>query len=107
MLVFFAAGMIGFDIGRRLIVSRRIGVNRMFYVAIFLYILAWVFAQPNRTFKLGTYREWAEGNSQWFWQDPRFLWAMGISGVSFVACLLWTVLQAIREGQHLDTKKPC
>jgi len=104
MVAFFAAGMVGFDIGRRLIAAGRIGVNRMFYVGILLYMLGWVFAQPARTFKLGTYREWAEGNAPWFWQDPRFLWAMGLSAVVFSAALLWTVVSVVREGQHLDRK---
>ena len=104
MVAFFAAGILGFDIGRRLIAAGRIGVNRMFYVGILLYMLVWVFSQPARTFKLGTYREWAEGNAPWFWQDSRFLWAMGLSAVVFSAALLWTVVSVVREGQHLDRK---
>src|SRR3954447_2095571 len=50
-VLFFAAGMGGFEIGRRLIAAGRIGLNRVLYVGILLYILVWVFAQPSRTFK--------------------------------------------------------
>ena len=50
-----------------MIQNDRCGANRAVYLGILIYSGIWIFAQPGRTFRLGTYADWVADGSPWFW----------------------------------------
>jgi hypothetical protein len=89
MVVFFAAVNLGFLLGNRLVTQGRLWTNRVVYLAIGVYSLIWILAQPGRTLKLGTYAEWKAGTAPWFYEDSYFF------AVVAFTIILWAVVMAI------------
>ena len=66
----------------------------------------WIFAQLNRTAKLGTWQQWHANpdSTPWFYQDQTFLImligtiAVWAGGMAVLAIRLWN------EGKHVDQK---
>src|SRR5689334_4685563 len=54
LIVFFAAGNAGFYLGANVVRKGRLWTNRAIYLGILLYSALWIFAQFNRTARLGT-----------------------------------------------------
>jgi hypothetical protein len=102
VIVFWLSAFLGFYIGSRLVIEGRLWANRIIYLGILLFTFIWIFAQPGRTMRLGTYTEWKAVTAPWFFESGTFLfmfilvmiiWA---TGIVFFATRLW------RMGNHLD-----
>jgi hypothetical protein len=104
LVVFFAAANGGFLLGSRLVRAGRLTANRIVYLGILAYSAIWIFAQVNRTFKLGTYRDWVEGRAPWFYEDRTFLFMLVFTLVVFGGGLLAFFVSLRREGRHLDVR---
>jgi len=102
VLLFFAAGNLGFILSSSLVAHGHIWLNRLVYLGIGIYVAIWTFSQPYRTFRLGTYVEWVEGQAPWFWQDRTFVRMSILSGVVWLGGILITAVSLWREGNHLD-----
>ena len=102
IVIFFAAGNAGFLLGRSLVARGYIWRNRFVYLGIGVYVAIWTFAQTDRTFRLGTYQQWAEGQAPWFWQDPTFVRMTILSGAVWLVGILVTTVNLWRQGSHLD-----
>jgi hypothetical protein len=104
LVVFFAAANLGFLAGYRLVRAGRLWANRAIYLGVLAYSGIWIFAQTGRTFKLGTYSDWAAGRAPWFYEDSKFLFMLVLTlGVWGVALLIFA-LRLRAEGKHLDTR---
>jgi hypothetical protein len=101
LVIFFAAGNAGFLLGHHLVTSGKIVANRVVYVALFIYSAAWIFAQTDSTFRLGTFAQWQAGNAPWFYEDPTFLAMLIISLLIWGIALAIFLLRLIKEGKGL------
>jgi hypothetical protein len=105
LIIFFAAANAGFLLGHRLVTTENLKVNRIVYIGLFIFSAAWIFGQIGRTFRLGTYSQWENGNAPWFYEDPTFL------AMLIITLLIWGIALAIflvslsREGKRLETEK--
>ena len=72
--------------------------NRIVYLAIAVFSLIWVFGQTGRTFKVGTYAQFAAGNAQMFWENRTFLTAFIVVMVVWIAGVIGFFLNLWREG---------
>lgn len=106
LLVFFGAANLGFILGARLVVAHRPWANRALYLGTLAYSGVWIFAQYQRTFKLGSYREWAEGRAPWFWEDLTFVAMLAFTLVVWGVALVAFCLSLYNEGKHLDRQHP-
>lgn len=104
MVLFFGMANLGFLLGAWLVRKGRLGINRAVYLAVLTYAGLWVFAQYNRTAKLGTYSEYHANptGTPWFYQDPTFLTMFIISMVAWAVPLALFALRLRNEGKHLD-----
>ncbi|HZT34246.1 MAG TPA: hypothetical protein VFA33_30420 [Bryobacteraceae bacterium] len=102
LVVFFGAANLGFLLGYALVKRGRLWTNRAIYLGILVYSGVWIFAQVERTFRLGTYREWQAGVAPWFYEDRTFLtmliFTLAVWGIALAAF----ALQLRNEGRHLD-----
>ena len=73
LVVFFASGNLGFLLGAVLVKRGFHHANRGVYLGILGYCAFWIFGQVDRTFRLGTYREWRAGTAPWFYEDLVFV----------------------------------
>src|SRR5205823_1253879 len=104
LVVFFGAAILGFLLGASLVRKGRLGTNRVVYLGIVAYAGIWIFAQLNRTAKLGTWKQWHDNpdSTPWFYQDQTFLIALigtivvWAGGMAVLALRLWN------EGKHID-----
>jgi hypothetical protein len=103
LIVFFLAANGGFLLGNWLVRSGRLLINRIVYILIFVYSGIWIFSQPGRTFRLGTYEEWRAGTAPWFYQDLTFLVMLILTLVIWGVALVLYVRKLRQEGMHLDT----
>jgi hypothetical protein len=102
LVVFFGMGALGFLLGHRLVVTGRELVNRLVWIGVLVFSAIWIFAQPHRTFRVGTYSEWAAGKAPLFYQDRLFLVMLIFALVVWAVGLAWTAFVLRRDGQHLD-----
>lgn len=102
IVIFFLAANGGFLLGNRLVKSGRVGTNRAVYLGILAYSGIWIFGQRERTFRLGTYTEWANGEAPWFYEDRTFLYVLIFTLVVWAIPLLIYFRALRREGKHLD-----
>lgn len=110
MCIFFAAANSGFLLGKWLVSGgrddrenrRRILANRAVYLGVLLYSGVWIFAQTQRTFRLGNQTQFEQGTAPWFYQDPTFLRMLALTVVVWAAGLAIFYLSLWREGKHLD-----
>jgi hypothetical protein len=102
IVIFFGAANLGFLLGRGLVLRRRVAANRIVYLGIGAYSLAWIFAQTDHTFRLGTYAEWKAGAAPWFYEDRTFLFMLIFTLVVWAIGLVAFALSLWRDGQHLD-----
>ena len=95
IVIFFLAAIFGFKSGTCLVRKGRVWTNRLVYLGIGLFSGIWIFAQPQSTFKLGSYEEWKNGTAPWFYEDKVFLfmfifsilvWAMALALFLFKLC---------------------
>jgi uncharacterized membrane protein len=102
IVVFFACANAGFLLGKALVAGGKLVANRLVYMGIGVYALAWVFGQTSRTFHLGNHSDWQQGIRPYFYQDRTFLgmfiftmvvWLVGLAAFSF---------SLLQEGKHLD-----
>jgi hypothetical protein len=103
MVVFFLAANGGFLLGNWLVQKGHIVANRIVYILIFMYSAVWIFAQPGRTFRLGSYAEWQAGTAAWFYQDFVFLAMLAVTLIVWGVGLVVYVQKLRRGGMHLDT----
>ena len=103
MVVFFLAANGGFLLGASLVKKGRVQLNRIVYIALFAYVAVWIFAQPGRTFRLGSYAEWNAGSAPWFYQDPKFIVMLFASIIIWGVALIVFVRRLQEAGKHLDT----
>lgn len=103
MVVFFLAANGGFLLGNWLIRNGRLVINRVVYILIFVYSGVWIFVQPGRTFRLGSYAEWTAGTAPWFYQDSVFLVMLILTLVIWGVALVVYIRRLRQEGMHLDT----
>lgn len=102
LVVFFAAGNLGFLLGRALVRAGRLGTNRIVYLAIVAYSAIWIFGQTRRTFYLGSYEQWQTGNAPLFYEDRTFLTMLIFTLVVWVIGLIGFSVSLLREGRHID-----
>ena len=76
LLVFFAAGNLGFWMGNCLVKSGRLKANRAIYIGILIFSAIWILSQTGRTLRVGTYSEWSQGKAVWFYQDHMFFFML-------------------------------
>jgi hypothetical protein len=105
LVVFFAAGNMGFFLGSRLIAARHATANRMMYGAIAIFSLIWVFGQTGRTFKVGTYSQFNAGQAQMFWENSAFLTAFIVVMVVWSAGVIGFFLNLQRDGLRLGESR--
>jgi hypothetical protein len=105
LVVFFAAANLGFVLGAWLVRRGSDMLNRVVYLGIVAYSAIWIFAQVNRTFRLGTRREWLAGTAPWFYEDRTFLLMLIFTLVVWVIGLAVFAMQLRREGKHLDVAR--
>jgi hypothetical protein len=106
LLLFFLAAVGGFLLGHHLVKRGRLWANRAVYLAILAYSGIWIFAQIDHSFRLGTYTEWSEGRSPWFYEDRTFLFMLVLTLVVWGGALAVYFLRLRREGKHLDPLFP-
>ena len=119
MVIFFLAANGGFWLGGRLIQNDRCRTNRAVYLGILIYSGIWIFSQPGRTFRLGTYADWVADDSPWFWnheklweavhapfawEDTTFLFMLAFTLVVWAVPLFIFYRQLRKEGMHLDPR---
>jgi hypothetical protein len=102
IVVFFAAANLGFVLGAWLVRRGRLALNRIVYLGIVVYSGIWIFAQVNRPFRLGTWREWQAGTAPWFYEDRTFLFMLTFTLVVWGIGLAAFAIQLRRKGKHLD-----
>jgi hypothetical protein len=103
IVVFFLAANGGFLLGNWLVKNGRFVFNRVVYIAIGVYSLIWIFVQPGRTFRLGTYAEWKSGAAPWFYEDGTFLFMLIFTLIVWGVALVIFYLMLRRERRNLDT----
>ncbi len=101
LIIFFAAVNAGFLLGHHLVTTGKLIINRVVYIAIFIYSAIWIFGQVNSTFRLGTYSQWQAGQAPWFYQDPTFLAMLIISLLIWGIALALVLLSLIKAGKRL------
>jgi hypothetical protein len=104
LLVFFGAANLGFFLGYGLVRSGRLWANRAIFLGIMAFSGIWIFAQVNRSFKLGTYSDWVAGRSPWFYEDRTFLFMLVFTLLVWGVALVIFVLRLRAEGRHLDAR---
>ena len=104
LLVFFGAANLGFVLGRRLVCRGLVWANRAVYLGILAYSAIWIFGQVPRSFRLGTYNDWAAGKAPWFYEDRTFLFMFILSLIVWTVALVILVLRLRAEGRHLDAR---
>jgi hypothetical protein len=104
LVVFFGVANLGFVIGCRLVRAGRLWTNRAIYLGILAFAGVWIFGQVNRSFKLGTYSDWAAGNAPWFYEDRTFLTMLIVTCVVWAGALAAFALRLRSEGRHLDAR---
>jgi len=105
MLVFFAAANGGFLLGDWLVSKGRLLANRLVYLGIGTYALVWVFAQTDRTFRVGTHAQYKAGTAPLFYQDRTFLRMFILSMIVWGFGVVVFFLRLRREGMHLDHRQ--
>ncbi len=103
IVVFFLAANVGFLLGYWLVKNGHLLLNRIVYIAIFIYSGIWIFGQIDSTFRLGSYAEWKSGVAPWFYQDRTFLFMLIFTLIVWSVPLLICFLKLRTEGKHLDT----
>lgn len=103
MVGFFLAANGGFLLGNWFVEKGHLVVNRIVYILIFVYSAVWIFVQPGRTLRLGSYAEWKADNAPWFYQDPMFLLMLIVTLVIWGVALVVYIRKLRQEGMHLDT----
>ena len=101
MMIFFLAANGGFLLGNWLVKNGRLFTNRIVYIAIVVYSLIWIFVQPGRTFRLGTYAEWKAGTAPWFYEDLTFLLMLIFTLVVWGVALIFFSIKLWIEGRRL------
>jgi hypothetical protein len=91
-------------LGHRLVRAGKLWANRAIYLAILAYSGLWIFGQVNRSFKLGTYNDWAAGRAPWFYEDRTFLFMLVFTIVVWAGALAIFALRLRAEGRHLDAR---
>jgi hypothetical protein len=86
------------------VVAGRVWANRAIYLGILAYSGIWIFAQLNRSARLGTYRDWVEGRAPWFYVDRTFVIMLVVTIVVWAGGLAVFALRLRAEGQHLDAR---
>lgn len=76
LLVFFAAGNLGFVIGNFLVKSGRVKANRAIYIGILIFSAIWILSQMERILRVGTYSQWSQGQAVWFYEDHMFFFML-------------------------------
>ncbi len=119
IVFFFLTANGGFLLGSRLVRNDRLGANRAIYLGILIYSGIWIFAQPGRTFRLGTYAAWqADGGPKYWWdaglrntqnthlswQDNTFLFMLIFTVVVWGIPLFVFYRRLRKEGMHLDPR---
>jgi hypothetical protein len=102
LVIFFAAVNAGFLLGHRLVIAGKLMVNRIVYIAIFIYSAVWIFGQTDSTFQLGTYAQWKAGQAPWFYEDPTFVAMLIISLLFWGIALAAFLLCLVKEGKRLE-----
>jgi hypothetical protein len=105
LVVFFGAANLGFLLGHKLVAAGRIWANRAVWLGVVAFSGLWIFTQPGRTFRLGTYSDWVAGTAPWFYQDGQFLFMLIFTLVVWGVALAAYVVSLQREGRHLDVPK--
>ena len=106
ILLFFLAAVCGFVLGARLVRNEMLWGNRAIYLAILAYSGLWIFGQAGRSFRLGSYSDWRNGQALWFYEDRTFLTMLVVTLVVWAIPLLVYFLRMRREGKHLDRVVP-
>lgn len=106
VVLFFLAAVGGFLIGYRLVKPGRLWANRAVYLGILIYSGIWIFGQTDRSFRLGTYTDWEEGRSPWFYEDSTFLFMLALTLVLWGIPLVVYCVRLRREGLHVDPVFP-
>jgi hypothetical protein len=99
VVVFFAAAIGGFLLGHKLVRAGRLWANRAVYLGILVYSVGWVFLQTGSTGKLGTYREWKDGNAPWIYEDSTFLFMLIFTAVVLIIGVAVFASKLIAEGR--------
>jgi len=101
VLIFWLAAGLGFLTGTRLARKGRIWTNRGIWMGLGLYCLLWIFVQPDRSMRLGTYAEWEAGAAPWFYENTTFLTMFIISMVVWLAGIVYFATVLRGYGRHL------
>jgi uncharacterized membrane protein len=102
VVVFFGVANLGFLLGKSLVAKNRLWTNRLVYLGVAIYALIWVFSQTSSTFRLGSYTQWKQGTSPYFYQDHTFLGMFIFSMVVWFVGLALFALNLWREGRSLE-----
>jgi len=102
VLLFWFAAVVGFVVGTRLVRKGYERVNRGIWIAILIYCGIWIFGQPGRSMRLGSYVEWKSGTAPWFYEDTTFLTMFIISMVVWIVGIVYFAVVLRRQGRHLE-----
>lgn len=103
VVVYWLAAMLGFLAGTKLVQAGRLWANRAVYIGILVFCAIWIFGQPGRSMRLGSYADWKAGTAPWFYEDLTFVIALAVTLVVWAAGLVYFGTLLRRRGTHLDT----
>lgn len=106
VLIFFFAANSGFWLSTLLLKKGKIFWVRSIYIGIFIYTFLWIFGLWNRTTYLGTYTQWAQGQSKRIWDTSggeTFIYMLIFTLIVWFVALIIFILLLRAEGRNLDT----
>jgi hypothetical protein len=99
LTLYFAANVLGFHTGARLVKRGKTHVAWALFVGGFVFFLGWMAVQPYRTLSLGSYRDWRAGTAPWIWTDAGFVALLSGAMVTFFIALAWVYRALQREAR--------
>lgn len=99
IVVFFAAGNLGFLLGAKLVRGDKVLINRLVYIGLGIFSLIWIFGQTDSTLYLGSYSEWRAGSAPIFYEDGTFTFMLVFTLILWGVALIAFVIGLLREGK--------